>query len=486
MVIQTALKIGRSFTKPAGRPEFKNGKAVEVEFSGLSNLSINDDKVATAKITASGGQTPRAVPILAKDFGFNFPDRNTAIRGISAQWEDWIRNTSGGTNGVPNISGTSLKLLIGGVETGNNLVSSGVQPTNSASGVLGGSVASGTGINGLPINQGTTVASTEKTHYLSKPISNVTGTVSGTGIEKVGTTVYSRWGIAKITADQVMNANFGVRLDYASNSGTNPGIINVDYIALAVYYETPEYSMTVSQTGTVLKNGDFNVSITLKNTNNANNGVAIPVTVALPAGAEYVSHNTGKDNVGGSFDKYSNTWQAKLTGANGSAVLNLTLKATTTGTKQVKATEYYTKKAATGTINVIVDTYTIKTNFPTDLNLTRGQDFSYTVTVETNQDLVKTKVIDLPLNNGVLLTKYSSPNCTYDIKTGKWNVTLVNRKATITFYLTVISQGDFEQTITLGDQVFIQNFTISSEPVTHVSYSIIEPPESFFQFLEDG
>lgn len=478
MVVKKEFKIGRTFTL-GDTANNTSGLATRSNFNNLTNLLSNDNVMATANVTANNGQTPRPRIINATNFGFNFPDKNTAIRGVEAQWEDYVRNNDNGTKGVPNISNTTLRLL--NIPGSGLLTNNGIKPT-----------LSGTSIGGIAVTPGPydppsiPVASTETTHYAGKPVA---GTITGTppaGIEVINNTIYTRWGTKKITAEQVMSANFGVSLDYAKNNGTYHGKINLDYIALNIYYENPEYSLTVAQTGTILKDGNFNVTITIKNTNNANNGVPIPVSVVLPAGVEYVSHNTGTNNVYGTYDRYNNNWQAKLTGPNGSAVLNLTLKATTTGVKQVKATEFYTKKAANGSTNVIVDTYTIKTNFPSDINLTRGQDFSYTVTVETNQDLIKNKVIDLPLNDGILLTKYSSPNCTYDIKTGKWNVTFINRKATITFYLTIVAPGDFEQTITLGNQVFTQNFSITSQPVTHCSYSIIEPPESFFQFLEDG
>lgn len=464
MAVKNIKKIGQSFSQD--EPKHVSGKATQVQFSSLSNLAANDDKVATAKVTESSGQTPKAVALKITNFGFNINNPNATIKGIEAQWEDFVRNNSDGTTLVPNIPSTTLKLL--NITGGKSITDSGISPTIPSSGKIGD----------FTVAQGVITASTERTHYIGTPFPNVI-------INGVKQTLYNLWGASKITPAQVNSTTFGVTLDYAKNKGSYPGKINVDYIALNVYYEDPEYSLKIEQNSTSLINGTVTATITLKNINNAYNGVAIPVTLTLPNGLEYVSSDTSSGKYG-SYDKFTNKWDAKLTGANGSAVLKLTLKATKLGSQQIKAVEYYTKKAATGTTNVITESYTIKSNYGSDISVIEGEDFTYTITVETNQDIIKNKTADIALNSGVILRKVSSQNGNYNIKTGKWNLTFSNRKATITFYLTAVAPGDYIQKVSLDTNLFSQNFIIIGQEVTHCSHSIIEPPESFFQFLEDG
>jgi len=471
MSVQKMRRIAKIFAEGDGANN-NSGVPTRANWQGLGNLIASNNVFAVCNITANSGNPARPRVITAQDFGFFFNDRNTAIRGVEAEWRDMVRNTNNTSSNVPNIPSTALRLIH---PTSNWMNHAGIRPTQS------GSVA---GIYTPSNVLSVTVASTELIHYLCQPLNNVT--ITGTlppGIEKIGNTYYLKWGIGKITADQVMSANFGVQVDYAKNSGTNAGRINADYIALSVYYETPKYSLTVAQTSNVLKNENFTATITLKNTNNANNGVAVPVTVVLPAGTEFVSSNN-KDY--SEKDRYNNRWNAALSGPNGSTTLTITLRATTTGVKQVKATEVYTGTNNTGTTTAIEETYTIKSNLQGDINLVRGEDFAYTITIDTNQDLIKNKTVNIPLNEGVLLRRIQNINGTYDSRTGIWNATFVNRKATLTLNLTAISPGDFTQQVTLGTNVFLQNFTIIGQEVTRCNYSIIEPPESFFRFLEDG
>lgn len=278
------------------------------------------------------------------------------------------------------------------------------------------------------------------------------------------------------TPAQVNSGLFGVTFNYPANTNSNPGDLALDYIRLVVNYTLPTYSIQMSTPNNSVLGDNVSFKIDLTNTNSINSNGNATVNLNILSGLSYVSY-TGNGT-------YSNgVWNAKLAGT--VATLTITFKATSTGYKTLRATEFSTSVYIQRGVTIYEPSYSLSSTLPE--SGTQGTNITYTVTVTVNPDYITNTNVNIPFPSGLGLVN-ATGNGTYN--NGVWNVEFVNKKAVLTITASINSAGTITQTITHGtgdSQITVTNtlFAISAD-VTETFNMTVPFPQDTLEELEDG
>ena len=234
----------------------------------------------------------------------------------------------------------------------------------------------------------------------------------------------------------VNSGNFGVGINYPKNTSTNPGDLALDYILVTVNYTLPTYSVNMTTPEAKVLGEPVTFEITVNNTNAINPGGTVTVNITIPSGLVYMSHS-------GPGTYSSGVWAAQLT--NSTAKLYLTFNTTSVGSKSLKATEASTGVNITRSVTVNNPTYVLSSTLPA--NEVQLNKFDYQIKITVNSDAITTTEVNIPFPAGLDYIS-STGNGTYNISTGIWAVSFVNREATLTITASASSTGTLTQTIT--------------------------------------
>lgn len=280
------------------------------------------------------------------------------------------------------------------------------------------------------------------------------------------------------TPAMVNSGNFGVGINYPKNTSTNPGDLALDYILVTVNYTLPTYSVNMTTPEAKVLGEPVTFEITVNNTNAINPGGTVTVNITIPSGLVYMSHS-------GPGTYSSGVWAAQLT--NSTAKLYLTFNTTSVGSKSLKATEASTGVNITRSVTVNNPTYVLSSTLPA--NEVQLNKFDYQIKITVNSDAITTTEVNIPFPAGLDYIS-STGNGTYNISTGIWAVSFVNREATLTITASASSTGTLTQTITHGTgdtQISnVNNIYVIAATLTE-TYTITVPfSQDILSELENG
>lgn len=124
----------------------------------------------------------------------------------------------------------------------------------------------------------------------------------------------------KVSRTQINSSNFGVKIDYPTNSNGYNGYMRIGYVTITVEYKTSSYSLSVKKAGGTGYNGeDYTVQLSISNKNKTDYNPS--VTLTSPAGFSFKSaKGTGKIT---QKSVSSFTWNPKLSRKVGTSSINV-------------------------------------------------------------------------------------------------------------------------------------------------------------------
>lgn len=399
--------------------------STEQSWVNLSRIHAADSNWSGCEdIASKSGTRSKPAAIGANSCGFNI-HQNSRIDRVTANIRTYVRNPTGGYTGLLNIPYVDFKLYYvnGGGESSVKRYNASV-PSNPA--------------------------------YLQQA-----------------------WVLSEIPNCKpvhINSASFGVMINPGRNTSYNVGDMHIDYASLIVEYTDPTYSLSASITPTQILGGNVIYTITLNNTNGVHQGYSIPVTVAIPSGLTVVSQSGNGTYTGG-------VWNAILSG--NTATLTLVLSSSSVGNKTITSTVNYTGTSISKTTNIQNPTYSLQ-SLLTD-TIIEGWDFSYTLNLTTDSDLITTKNVTIPIPVGVSYVRQNG-NGTYNPSTGVWAATFINRSATIEITFTATSTGvkTFTATVDGGSPDDTREVLVLQTDVTSLFAKDYIVPDTVLDYMTDG
>ena len=207
---------------------------------------------------------------------------------------------------------------------------------------------------------------------------------------------------SKITRSQVNSSDFGVKLDYPSNTSTSEGTMSISYVRVTVEYKVPSYALTLKKVSGGYNEESYTVEASISNTNLTSYNPTL--TLTAPTGFSF-------DSMGGtgSYTQVSPTtisWNPKLTNktASSTALFKFDVDVTYpsgqssyTGTFTLSESLYSSSKSLSATITERPpeeqeETAPDSTNINTDTadqfqiyQCTVGEEFEYTFTLSDEE-----------------------------------------------------------------------------------------------------
>lgn len=409
----TSIRLyGSTFTY--GRVEKIYGSYyTETVWYDTGNLKYDDGKYAkTSQIASKAGTQSKPGRLIAKGFTGSFPD-NIKINSVQVEWEEYIRNSSGGTVAAPNIPARYVCLYYG-----------------------------------------SSCYSSTKSITTAVPTSATKRTLKWTSSELP----------AGFSKSILTSSSFGVYLNPARNANYNCGYMYVDHIQLIVDYTTPTYSVSIQRSGDTKIRDTITYTFTLTNTNNTPHTTPVPCNITFPS--DFVIAT-----VSGKGTYSDGVWNASIQ-SNGVATLTVTGYYTSSGSKQVTFTEKVTNQSTSNTFTVTNPACNITqvdyAVLPVNVNTP--------VTYEATGLASSSTTVRIPLPNWITLVSYSGEGTysngvwTIPDQGGRSDPT----KATITLNLKATQEGIYMQQIkdatnTLRSlRCLITQSDLSNPPLYHV------------------
>ena len=285
-----------SVTKYAGTISQTTGGKFR-EFNNLNNIKNNSDgswATSNGNIRGKSGSPNRPSTVTLKNFGFNIPV-GAEVTKVTVTY----RHKKTGTGGhVCNIPAPKITLL-------------------------------GTGDNTFSV-KGSAPTTSMVTH-------NYNCTTK------------------KITRSQVNSSNFGVKIDYPTNTNSYEGTVSISYVRVTVEYVKSQYSINLKKADGGYNGDDYILQMNITNKNLTNYNPTL--TLTTPAGFVYKSFEG--DGTITKVNERTFTWNPKITNKTGTRSVNLTFGTnvtfptgvdTFTGDFVVAESLYGTTKTHTATI----------------------------------------------------------------------------------------------------------------------------------------
>jgi len=363
--------------------------------------------------------------IYATGFEYDLKD-NAKINSVRVEWEEYLRNNSGGTSNTPWIPGKEIILLK--ANDGDHVIK------NSEIGVPTG--------------------------------------------RTVRTMTFTSSDMPDVKRSNIEDPNFGVYLNLDANTSANPGKVYLDFLRLIVDYTDPIYSLSASLSSGKVVGEQLTYVVTLNNTNNCHQGVAIPVSISIPAGLSVASQNGD-----GSYNTGTGKWNAVLNSQK-KATLTLVLNTSASGSKTITASVDGFSTTLSKSTTILAPTYTLSSPSVREI-VTETYNVTYTITVGVNTSAVSTVDVNIPIPAGIQYVS-SSGNGSYNSGTGVWTAQFVNRQATLTFTIKGITAGVISQVITCGAASFTKTIEVLPANLTVPYHTERDLPEEIINYLEDG
>lgn len=373
----------------------------------------------------SGETTKQPNGIYATDCDVDLND-NARINNVKVVWEEYLRNTTGGTSNIPQINSKTVTLLK--ANNGENVSQ----------------------ISSLSVPTGRTQR--ELTFD-----SSVMPDVRRANIE---------------------DPDFGIYFCMGSNASSNQGLVYLDYLRVVVDFTDPTYSLSAElSTGKVLGE-QLIYTLTLKNTNSCHEGVNIPVTITLPSGLSVASQSGD-----GTYDTGTHKWDAVLDSTR-TAVLTLTLDTTTAGSKTINASVDDFSTSLDKSTVVLSPTYILSSPSIKE-HVTETYNVTYTITVEVDTSAVSSVDVNIPIPSGLQFVSAEGSG-SYNSSTKVWTAVFTNQTATLSLTIKGITVGTINQVITTNAASFTKKITVLPATLSVPYHTEIDLPDEILTYLKDG
>lgn len=373
----------------------------------------------------SGTTTNNPNGIYGTNFGFDLKD-NAKINSVIVEWEEYLRNTTGGTSNIPSITTKTVTLL--------------------------------------KANNGSNVS---KTSNVATPTSRTARSITFTTSD-----------MPNVRRSNIEDPNFGFYLDLGSNQSTNPGKVYLDFVRLKVDYTDPIYALSATLTSGKVVGEQVTYVVTLSNTNNCHQGVNIPVSINIPTGLSVASQSGD-----GSYNTGTGKWSAVLNSQK-KATLTLVLNTSASGSKTITASVDGFSTSLSKSTTILAPTYTLTSPQVREI-VTETYNVTYTISINVNTSAVSTVDVNIPIPAGIQYVS-SSGNGSYNSGTGVWTAQFVNKKATLNFTVKGITAGVVSQVITCGSASFTKTIEVLSANLTVPYHTEKDLPEEILNYLVDG
>ena len=177
-------------------------------------------------------------------------------------------------------------------------------------------------------NAGSDYSSKNKTHIcnIGGPAISLLGVSGfsgkGSGCTTTMTTHTKAFDVkGKLTRAQVNSANFGVKLDYPTNSNTYNGYMRISYIKITVEYITSQYSVSVKHVSGTYDDEEYVVSLSISNRNLTSYNPTCTLTV--PAGFTYKGVSGSGTGTVAKVNNRTLSWNPQLQNRAGSRQISL-------------------------------------------------------------------------------------------------------------------------------------------------------------------
>ena len=152
------------------------------------------------------------------------------------------------------------------------------------------------------------------------------------------------------TSSKVNSKEFGVKINYPTNTKYDVGYLKIQYIRVVVEYKAPSYSIAANKVSGNYTDEMFQLKATISNKNKTSNNP--PVTIKLPTGVAFNSKDSGTGSITQSGSTL--TWNPQLGSTVTSSSIILNLSITTTGNHNIILSESVSNSSKT--INITAQT----------------------------------------------------------------------------------------------------------------------------------
>lgn len=238
-------------------------------------------------------------------------------------------------------------------------------------------------------NAGSDYSSKNKTHIcnIGGPTISLLGvsgySSKGSGCTTAMTTLTKSFSVhKKVTRAQVNSANFGVKLDYPTNSNTYNGYMRISFVRITVEYITSSYSVGVKHVSGTYDDEDYVVSLSISNKNFT--GYNPTCTLTVPAGFTYKGISGTATGVVKMVNARTFTWDPQLQSRAGSRQISLAFSPNVTypsGSDSYSGTFTLSESlnGASGSLNAVISRRPAPTASETADDSTQVVDDSETV-----------------------------------------------------------------------------------------------------------
>ena len=276
------------------------------------------------------------------------------------------------------------------------------------------------------------------------------------------------------------SANFTIEWNPNRNTSNFAGTLFLDNLGVTLDFTNPTYSLTATISNNIIQGNTVTYTLNIKNTNNADQGYGIPISISIPSGLSYLSST-------GNYNNVTHKWTPILD-STGNASITLTFKSTGTGNQTINASVDNFPYSITKTSNIIGSTYTLTDTLPIPSMVVEGQELSNNITISTNSLSPVITSVNVPIPNGFNYVS-SNGNGTYNPTTQIWTLDandFNNQSATFELILIATTAGSYIQTISIGSVAITNTIIVQPGNLTTCNYVEILLPEDIIPYLNDG
>lgn len=180
----------------------------------------------------------------------------------------------------------------------------------------------------------------------------------------------------KVTRAMVNSSNFGVKIDYPTNTNSSEGTLTVSFIRIRVEYVVPDYSLSLNKASGGYNGEDYVIEASISNKNLTSYNPTL--TLSAPAGFSYIgSTGTGTATM---VNARTVTWDPKLTKNVGTSTIQFKFS---TDVTYPTGTSIYT-----GTFTLVESLNSTTKNYTTTITPQPTQTSSETEDVEYDPSVV--------------------------------------------------------------------------------------------------
>lgn len=190
--------------------------------------------------------------------------------------------------------------------------------------------------------------------------------------------------------------NFSIKVEYPTNSSTNPGYVYLSYVRVKVNYTLPSYSVnaTIDTLEDIRLDDRFNASFIITNKNKTSYNPN--ATITIPTGLTFTGKYTGNGTITSNGNTL--TWKTGLSKTNLQSKITLEIEASSVGSKTLTIGE--SVSGSSKSVGVIVKNKPLNVTVtgPSSNLIKSDEIVNATIDVISTETFVNTDSIDILVN----------------------------------------------------------------------------------------